>query len=367
MRIMFVQKNFHPNSVGQFEGLTARGHEVRAVMQYVDGTKSGTSSSSLRPEKLGYGLISELVWGRNRKRLDMRGFPKLRQLYSVLRRERPDIVVVKEVRTVSMVALLIAFLIGSRTVLSWEKPKRAHKSWRLAAGGGLLLPRRKFHMGHFGEVGEDVALGGLVGQSRLLPYPVRPNPFRAHPAEAVGPTRIVAVGSLDNRRKRMSWLTEAVASAGLGDDVELTYIGLGTETSHFFKEIRAIEHECGIAPATILLNLPHSEVMKHLPTFDLFVLPARNEPFGAVVPEAMAAGLPVICSSTCGSRVCFEDETSGLIFQSDSFEDFTNAVAKLVQDQGLRLAMAAAAFDRVESVLNPDRWAEMFEDLVQDR
>ena len=367
MRIMFVQKNFHPNSVGQFEGLVARGHEVRAIMQYVDGTKSGTSSSALRPEKLDYGPISRQVWRRNRKRLDMRGFPRFWQLYRSLRRERPDVVVVKEVRAVSIVALLIALLLGSRTVLSWEKPKRANKSWRLAVGGGLLLPRRKFHMGHFGDVGNDVRLGGFVGHSRLLPYPVQPNPFGVRRTEDAERVKIVSVGSLDNRRKRMSWLTEAVASAGLTEDVEITYIGLGTETSHFFKEIRALEQKHGVAPATILLNLPHSEVMKRLPTFDLFVLPARNEPFGAVVPEAMAAGLPVICSSTCGSRVCFEDETSGLIFQSESFEDFTKAVKRLVQGRELRRAMAAAAFDRVENVLNPDRWAQMFEDLVQDR
>lgn len=364
---MFIQKNFHPDSVGQFEALAARGHQVRAIVQYASGAKSGKSSSSLQPEELGYGPLSRRFWRKNKKRLDMRGAPKVTQLYQILRRERPDVVIAREIRTVSMIALYLSRLFGARTVLSWEKPKRARKSWLLAAGGGLLLPRRKIHRGHFGEVGRDLRLGGLLGHSRLLPYPVRPHPTARPRAESSDRVKIVAIGSLDNSRKRMSWLSKAVASAGINNDVALTYIGLGTEESLFFREIRDLEQEHGVAPATILLNLPHSEVIERLPRFDLFVHPARNEPFGAVVPEAMAAGLPVICSSTCGSRACFENEVSGLVFSSDSFEDFTASVVRLVQDRELRHAMADAAFDRVQNVLNPERWAEMLEDLVEER
>lgn len=367
MRIMFVQKNFHPNSVGQFEGLAARGHEVIGLMQYVDGAKSGVSSSPLRPERLDYGRLSHWVWRKNRKRLDQRALPRTSQLVRSLRRERPDVVVVKGLRTTSTVTALLAPLFGARVVLSWEKPKRARKSWWLLAGGGLFLPRMKFHMGHYGRVGEDFDLGNPVGLSRLLPYPVAPHPSAAPAAVSTGRTQVVAVGSLNNRRKRMSWLTEAVIAAGLSEEVDITYVGLGSEDSFFFREIRDIEQRNGMPPATILLNLPHSELTDLLPRFDLFVLPARNEPFGAVVPEAMAAGLPVICSSTCGSRVCLEDGVSGRIFPAQSFEEFAAALAELVRDDELRRMMAVAAYRRVEEELNPIRWAEMFEDLVECR
>lgn len=367
MRIMFVQKNFHPNSVGQFEGLVARGHEVIGLMQYVDGVKSGVSSSPLRPERLDYGPISRWVWRKNRKRLDQRALPRASQLIRSLRRERPDVVVVKGLRTTSTVAAILARLLGARVVMSWEKPKLARKSWWLSAGGGFFLPKLKFHMGHYGRVGEDFDLGRPIGPSRLLPYPVAPHPSAEPGATRTGRTKIVAVGSLDNRRKRMSWLTEAVISADLSEEVDLTYIGLGSEDSFFFREIRDIEQRNGISPATILLNLPHSEVKDMLPSFDLFVLPARNEPFGAVVPEAMAAGLPVVCSSTCGSRVCLESGKSGLVFPSPSFDEFTAALAELVRDHERRRRMAKEAYRRVEEHLHPVRWAEMFEGLVEGR
>jgi len=360
MRIVFVQKNFHPNTVGQIKGLVEAGHDVTAIMQYVDGTKSGVTSSSLRPERISYGSFSAWLWRNDQKRLDMRGLPLVRPLVRALRAARPDIVIVKEVRAASLVAGCIARALGARVVLSWEKPKLAQNSWKLSLFGGLVLPRKKFHMGHFGEVGADIALGGMLGSSRLLPYPVEPHPEPGFASGRDGPVRIVAVGSFNNRRKRMPWLTEAVLHKDLGAEVELTYIALGSTESEAHQQIRALEAEHDLSRSTIVFNLNHAEVLRLLPTFDVLVLPAQNEPFGAVIPEAMAAGLAVVCSSTCGSRVCFEDEVSGLVFPSDSFDGFASATARLVRDAELRHVMARNAHQRVIDLLNPTKWNEMF-------
>lgn len=366
MRIAFVQKNFHPNSVGLIRGLQERGHIVLNVIQYYR-LPPDQDEVDVTSVVIPYGRVSLAMHSRSKKRLDRRALPRLWVLSREFRKFRPDVVIVKETRAAALVAGLVGRLLGAKVVLMCDKPLPFRKIPWLATVGRLFLPRIKFHMGHRGEIGEDVDLGGLAGRSRLLPYPVSPNPSVTPRATGAARTRIVAVGSLNSRRKRMTWSTEAVVAAGLSEDVDITYVGLGTETSFSFREIRETEQRHGISPATILLGLPHSEVMELLPTFDLFVHPARNEPFGAVVPEAMAAGLPVICSSTCGSRVCFENGLSGLIFASDSFEEFTRAVERLVRDSELRNTMGVAAYRRVEDHLHPVRWAEMFEDLVEGR
>jgi UDP-glucose:(heptosyl)LPS alpha-1,3-glucosyltransferase len=51
----------------------------------------------------------------------------------------------------------------------------------------------------------------------------------------------------------------------------------------------------------ILFTGPQSRVERLFASMDAFALPSLFEPFGNVVIEAMAAGLPVLCSAACGA------------------------------------------------------------------
>jgi 1,2-diacylglycerol 3-alpha-glucosyltransferase len=80
-----------------------------------------------------------------------------------------------------------------------------------------------------------------------------------------------------------------------------------------------------------------------------FVMPSsREEQWGLVVNEAMAAGLPVAVSSACG---CVEDLVengkTGLVFTAADQRGLTEALARLALDGKLRLALARAGRDRV--------------------
>ena len=63
---------------------------------------------------------------------------------------------------------------------------------------------------------------------------------------------------------------------------------------------------------------------------DVFVLPSRYEPFGVVVHEAAAAGLPVIVSDCCGAAAeLVEDERNGFIFRAGDARELAGAIEKL--------------------------------------
>ncbi|MDR2365745.1 MAG: glycosyltransferase, partial [Zoogloeaceae bacterium] len=49
------------------------------------------------------------------------------------------------------------------------------------------------------------------------------------------------------------------------------------------------------------------EAWRHFKAFDVFALSSDNEPFGMVLLEAMAAGVPLICSDCGGGREVVED------------------------------------------------------------
>jgi glycosyltransferase involved in cell wall biosynthesis len=370
MRIAFVQKNFHPNSVGLIEGLVGRGHEVLNLVQYIKGTKSGAGEVDVTSVVIPYGRSSAALLRRSVKTLDRRALPRFRPLLSALARYRPDVVIVRETRAVALVAAAIGRTLGARTILMWDKPKSLRKMRLLATLGRPLLPRRRIHMGHFGSIGTDIRLLG-VGRSRLLPYPVElgPDPRRRLEAVLADPqhrVRIVAVGSLNNARKRNPMLIDAIVRAGVADEVDVTFIGLGHEGSSQLLEIRAKEQHWGITPSQILLNIAHPEVLERLADQHIFVIPSRNEPFSVVVPEAMSRGLPVICSDTNGARVCFVEGESGFVFPTDSVDVLADRIRQLVRDRQLLHRMSLAAYERARTELAPDVWAERFERLVEE-
>ena len=74
---------------------------------------------------------------------------------------------------------------------------------------------------------------------------------------------------------------------------------------------------------------------------DVFVLPSRFEPWGLVINEAMACGLPVIATDRvgCVDDLVIDGET-GYVVSSESMDTLTSVMTKLCQDHILRDKMA---------------------------
>ena len=67
---------------------------------------------------------------------------------------------------------------------------------------------------------------------------------------------------------------------------------------------------------------------------DVFVLPSKHEPWGVVVNEAMAAGLPVIASDVVGAASeLIEDMKSGIIFPVNNKKALISALEKVADEQ----------------------------------
>jgi len=89
---------------------------------------------------------------------------------------------------------------------------------------------------------------------------------------------------------------------------------------------------------------------------DFLVLSSRDDPWGLVVNEAMAAGLPVVCSDACGAHIdLVEDGVTGFGFRAGDPEDLRRAVAALLTTD--MAAVGAAARRRIAD-WTPERSAE---------
>jgi glycosyltransferase involved in cell wall biosynthesis len=78
-----------------------------------------------------------------------------------------------------------------------------------------------------------------------------------------------------------------------------------------------------------------------------------NEPFGRVVMEAMASGLPVVCANRGGYVEVIENGRNGFLFdtEAEAFE----TIQRLRRDDSLRRAVGRAARETVESLYSPLR------------
>jgi glycosyltransferase involved in cell wall biosynthesis len=83
-----------------------------------------------------------------------------------------------------------------------------------------------------------------------------------------------------------------------------------------------------------------SEIMKAV---DLFVFPSRYEPFGMVVSEAMATGIPVITASTAGASEIVTPDCGVVLADPEDTQALAEALTRLSRDQHLRSQMGHAA------------------------
>ena len=70
------------------------------------------------------------------------------------------------------------------------------------------------------------------------------------------------------------------------------------------------------------------ELMAYYNLGDIFVLPSKYEPFGAVVNEALLAGCYVLCSSVAGASCLIEDGVNGNVFSPDSLQELVSLLKR---------------------------------------
>lgn len=91
----------------------------------------------------------------------------------------------------------------------------------------------------------------------------------------------------------------------------------------------------------------------------------NNEGIPNSLIEAMAAGRPVVASAVDDIPELVQDGKTGLLFESNDLEQLTAALARLIDDPGLRAQFGAAGRQRIEGEFDLTRQAELYRQLYR--
>jgi len=145
----------------------------------------------------------------------------------------------------------------------------------------------------------------------------------------------------------------AQLKAELREQVGLVFVGDGSE----YHEL--VEQAAKIAPGTIrFLGFTHREELPGIYALaDGLIFPTRSDPWGLVVNEAMACGLPIIVSSVAGCMLdLVQDRWNGFIVRPGNVPELAAAMESLAENPELRKQMACRSWERIQSY-SPAAWA----------
>jgi glycosyltransferase involved in cell wall biosynthesis len=148
--------------------------------------------------------------------------------------------------------------------------------------------------------------------------------------------RVGMVGHLAPIKGQEDFIRAAAIVCGGHDDVE--FIMVGEDKSQSGKHRQGIERLIAELDLNQRVRLSGwvDDTAELLPTFDLFVSPARSEPFGLAIVEAMAAGTPVIATMSEGAREIIDDKHTGRLVPIGDVRTLAKVICELLSDPAQR-------------------------------
>jgi glycosyltransferase involved in cell wall biosynthesis len=148
-----------------------------------------------------------------------------------------------------------------------------------------------------------------------------------------GRKKIVGVVSRLVRWKGVETFIEAAVKFVLSGNTEIRFIVIGDEDEVGYKSyLEKLAEPAG--DAILFTGRIVDGVSRYMSVFDLLVLPSiEPEPFGMVLLEAMALGVPVVASRHGGPVEIIEDGVSGMLFDPGDVQGLVDAITQVVSEE----------------------------------
>ena len=112
-------------------------------------------------------------------------------------------------------------------------------------------------------------------------------------------------------------------------NVALVLIGDGEQ----IEEMRNLVKQRKISNIFLEGKVPYNEIAAYYAMADVFIIPTLEDNWSLVVPEAMATGLPIVCSCYNGLWPELVKPENGWVFDPLNHDNFTHSLNKVYEEQ----------------------------------
>lgn len=140
---------------------------------------------------------------------------------------------------------------------------------------------------------------------------------------------VLSVGEL-NKNKNHETIIKAIAKIN-NPNISLVICGKGVLENH----LRNLIQELGLENQVRLLGF-RKDIREICKSVDAFIFPSFREGLSVALMEAMASGLPVVCSKIRGNTDLIEDGKGGYLVTPNDVQGFADALQKLSISNDLR-------------------------------
>lgn len=381
MRFLYVAPRYHTNQIPIMHGLKERGHEIVFLSQYAGRLED---YSDVTPIIIGYSKIylffdkiyMYLMRKRNVLAGDKKikfGVPKIGKLARCIKESNADVAVLRERSVYSIFAYWcckynnIPAILYNQSPL-WEnhiKNDLAHQLMR------WLTPRVRMTpvLGVAGP--KKVKEQGAVFVPFVMEPAVKQDEITEVEKNVSGKNKttieIFCIGKYE-KRKNQRMLLEVIRELSDNKAVHLTIAGECTSAAHeeYYKGLVNFIRESRLdEKVTLLKNLSREQVNKQYDKSDLFIIPSTAEPASISQLEAMAYGLPIICSDKNGTACYVEHGINGYLFKDNQKDSLKEITEQMLADVEKMNVMGRKSLCLVKEKYQIDAYLKGIEELLR--
>ena len=360
MRVCFISRRFFPTVSGMsvyalnlLRQLVALGHDVTMVSQYYGGRTAGVYGGGPPPavpgvKVIGLESVNEQACGDFEA--DIRG------IVDVVLREHAidpfDVVHAQYGYPTGMAGVLAARRLGVPNVVSIQggdghwvgdccRTHREAMQFVCDHADALLIGSRSFAAEVNGRLGTDLS------RFTIVPGAVDTDRFSPHPDHIPGllgrPPVLLYHGRVDRRKGVLDLLEAFDQLTRDGRDLRLILSGIGPDLEPARQRAAALRN------VEVTGYADYAATPDVYRRGDVFVSPTYAEGFSNTILEAMATGMPIVSCNAVGVVDCLEHGRNGLLAEVADVPDLARQIARLLDDDALRMRLAGEALREVRA------------------